>query len=108
MNSFLVLAVVFFLMFCSSNVYANDKLRDPTRPLYYSAAAEQEQALQLQALLNKRDGVTAVINGKTVKQGDSIGGWQVIDLTRSQAVVSDGQTRRVLVLRTSVSKKVQR
>jgi hypothetical protein len=73
------------------------ELADPTLPPAHAASQTQAPALQLQAILHSRDRDVAVIDGKRVEAGDSIGAWRVVEVRRD-AVRLRGD-RRELELR---------
>lgn len=80
-----------------------EPLRDPTRPLSYSAPAEKQITLALQAIFTGKGRKEAIINGLAVSEGDSIGSARIVRIEDKQVrYVLDGQTG-ILRLRPSVT-----
>lgn len=78
-------------------------LRDPTRPLSYSAPAEKQNTLALQAIFTGKGRKEAIINGLAVSEGDSIGSARIVRIEDKQVrYVLDGQTG-ILRLRPSIT-----
>lgn len=78
-------------------------LRDPTRPLSYSAPAEKQITLALQAIFTGKGRKEAIINGLAVSEGDSIGSAKIVRIEDKQVrYVLDGQSG-ILRLRPSVT-----
>lgn len=53
---------------------AKESLRDPTRPLGLSVQKTAEARLELQAIFIRDKSKEAVINGQSVREGDSVSG----------------------------------
>lgn len=79
-----------------------EKLRDPTEPLGFVTQKAAQSKLELQAVFIRGNTREAVINGKRVKVGDSIGGATVLSIDeKSVAYRRHGSSVR-LHLRDSV------
>lgn len=55
-----------------------------------------EQEIQLQGILWDPQAPTAIVNNRVVGQGDSLGRWEVVEIQKTQVVLSDGSTTRTL------------
>lgn len=78
-------------------------LRDPTRPLSYSAPVEKQNTLALQAIFTGKGRKEAIINGLAVSEGETIGSAKIVRIEDKQVrYVLDGQSH-VLRLRPSVT-----
>lgn len=84
---------------------AQEKLRDPTRPLGYAVSAKSEQSLILQAIFTGSGRKEAIINGVAVKEGDTIAGKKILRIRSNEVLYDDDSTPRVLKLRSSIFNK---
>jgi MSHA biogenesis protein MshK len=57
--------------------HVDESLRDPTKPLTYSAKSEQKYQFNLQAIYNRGTTRSAVVNGKSLVVGDIFQGYRV-------------------------------
>ncbi len=55
-----------------------------------------EQEIRLQGILWDPQAPTAIVNNRVVGQGDSLGRWEVVEIQKTQVVLSDGSTTRTL------------
>jgi hypothetical protein len=55
-----------------------------------------EQEIQLQGILWDPQAPTAILNNRVVSPGDSLGRWEVVEIQKTQVVLSDGSTTRTL------------
>ena len=85
---------------------------DPTRPPSFAPAPVEVQeqrssTLELQQIRMSGDKGTAVINGKLVKEGDSVDGARVVRITSDKVVVNIRKNLKTLSLikRTKHSEK---
>lgn len=88
-----------------SAVCAQEKLRDPTRPLGYAISVKPEQSLLLQAIFTGNGRKEAIINGVAVKEGSRIAGKKILRIGNNEVVYDDDNTPRVLKLRSSIFNK---
>ncbi|HEB28363.1 MAG TPA: hypothetical protein ENI05_11415 [Porticoccus sp.] len=88
------------LLFLSAEVWS---LSDPTRPSGYHSVAPEKQGLRLESILFSESRKVAVINGKVVAEGDSIGRTKIIQISRDSVTVSrDGKSKKIELKRTSI------
>ncbi len=82
-----------------------EQLKDPTTPLGYRAAAgRQGNGFVVNSILHGSERKQAVINGKTVRENDFVGGALVRQITANSVVlVLDGKTQ-ILKLRQQLIK----
>ncbi len=73
----LIAAGVLLLCASSSTAIAADNLRDPTRPLNFTAQSPSGQRLQLQSIILGEGRRLAFINGQALGEQDVIQGTQV-------------------------------
>lgn len=95
------LALAFVLLFALPAT--GETLRDPTRPLKEAAPLQRhEPSFQLNAILSgqQRSNV-AIINGKTVTEGDSVEGAKVIRILPDRVSLRHGGQSLELRLHTS-------
>ncbi|WP_049723789.1 hypothetical protein [Gilvimarinus polysaccharolyticus] len=82
---------------------AQTPLRDPTQPLWVKSAGAVDE-LALHSVLISASRKIAVINGITVREGESLpGGWQLQKIESSAVVISNRQQRRRLELAGHIS-----
>lgn len=98
-------AVILALAAWASVAAGEAPLPDPTRPPGVSggpsASQESEKPkaeLNLQSLLHGGERALAVINGRSLQEGDSIHGYTVTRIARDQVVLRGGGGTRVLRL----------
>jgi hypothetical protein len=67
---------------CALTTAVADPLRDPTRPPQAAGAraAPQEQAPVLSAVFTAGDRRSAIVNGRLVRAGDSVGAFTIEDV----------------------------
>lgn len=61
----------------SANSFAQS---DPTKPLRLSSSGQQvvqKGALRLESIIHREQGKTAIVNGQMVREGDTLGAYQV-------------------------------
>lgn len=87
------LLVILPLLLCSSLPVVAEQLRDPTRPLREAVTApDTTERFELNTILISQSRRLAVINGKTVAVGDSVGTAQVLSIApQSVALVHRGK-----------------
>jgi len=69
--------LIFILLSCCNNALATD----PTRPLIANGnkvEATKKKGLHLQSIIARENHLLAVISGKTLTIGDSIGGYTLV------------------------------
>lgn len=69
---------------------------DPTRPAQYKAAATTKSSLRLESILYSAERKVAIINGKALSEGDSIGALTVIRIEKESVSLSN---KKQLVLK---------
>lgn len=78
-------------------------LNDPMRPPFYDGASNSSptqvvRPLELSMILFANDRKVAVLNGQTVKVGESVMGYRVLRIDRDRVVVSKkGRVKEVLL-----------
>ncbi len=83
--------------------WAQEILVDPTRPIVSgNIAAVKKNPLILQAIYDRKGKKTAVINGKTVRVGDHLGGAKVVNISASSVSVERNGNRDLLSLRAKI------
>ncbi len=90
------LCIVLFMMF--GVVHAD--LRDPTRPPGY-AADSNPNPWELNAIFSSSDRKIAVINGVSVKEGDTIGNAKVTSINENSVVIDGSEGKMTLNLGTA-------
>lgn len=92
----------------SVSVFGDEKrsgrLTDPTQPLGYNASAKRKPSLKLQAIFWGPDRKEAIVNGQSVKEGDSVLGKRIVKIKQKEIVVENRSGRITLVLRPSIFK----
>lgn len=74
---------------------------DPMRPIFFDAKVSGEKTstakpLMLSMILHANDRQVAVINGRSVKVGDSVSGYRVMAIKKNQVVVARrGKTKKI-------------
>ncbi len=79
-------------------------LVDPTLPLGYSAKGTQRSALKLQAIFFGNNRKEAIVNGVSLKEGDSIQGKRIVKIKHDAIVIEKNGGLLTLVLRPSIFK----
>ncbi len=79
-------------------------LVDPTLPLGYSTKGQQQSALKLQAIFLGGNRKEAIVNGVSVKEGDSLQGKRIVKIKHDAIVIEKNGGLRTLVLRPSIFK----
>ncbi|NIB44385.1 general secretion pathway protein GspB [Pseudomaricurvus alkylphenolicus] len=79
-------------------------MRDPTRPLKYSApiSSQQQQALKLHSVLISSQRKLAVINGKTVRENQWVDGARVVSILPGKVLLSVRGRQQELRLKAKV------
>ena len=78
------------------------ELRDPTQPLNYSVAGSAKSAIILQAIFHGANRREAIINGKVILEGQSIGNAKVVRIEENRVIyLAEGKTH-VLHLRPNI------
>lgn len=78
---------------------AEPLLRDPTTPLVASATGQSDSHLQLQSIMTGAGGKLAIINGETVREGETLPGRRDVVIERiekQQVIVRTGEGRETL------------
>lgn len=92
----------------SASVFGNEKiaarLKDPTQPLGYKASAKRKPSLKLQAIFLGGNRKEAIVNGQSVKEGDTVFGKRIVKIKQKEIVVENSSGRFTLVLRPSIFK----
>lgn len=87
------------LFFVPAVGIAESSLRDPTTPLVASTSGQSESRLQLQSILTGAGSKLAIINGETVREGDTLPGRRDVVIERiekQQVIVRTGEGRETL------------
>ncbi len=79
-------------------------LKDPTQPIGYSASAKRKPSLKLQAIFWGANRKEAIVNGQSVKEGDTVLGKRIVKIKQKEIVVENSSGRFTLVLRPSIFK----
>jgi hypothetical protein len=96
---FKAVAIGLLLLFNSASL----GLQDPTRPATSAASAASDTALTLESVLLARERKIAVINGKLVAEGDSVGGAKVISIGKNNVRLRHrGQIVELVLLATPI------
>ncbi len=114
-NEFCLLPFDFFLLIFVSSLLpfssatADEVLRDPTRPpavlLAPGDRANAESGPVLQSVRLSRGQYTAIVSGKTVKVGDSVGNARVLRIGETEVVLKRGNGLQTLKLFPDVEKR---
>jgi hypothetical protein len=72
---------------------------DPTRPSYYKTK-NSKKTFQLESILYSGSRKVAVINGSVVAEGDTVDGWQVLNINKNKVRIKSNGKVMSLVLRT--------
>jgi len=83
-------------------LFAAENLRDPTRPLQFSQQQKKKSRLVLQAIFKRGETKIAIVNGKSVKQGQKIAGAQLISIGEKDVRVKWGKSYETIKLRPSI------
>ena len=81
-----------------------DQFVDPMRPLHYQTSLSQQAKAEgvttkdwtLTAVLISAERSVAVINGKTLQQGETIGGYRLVKIMPDKVLLKNGQRKLVL------------
>ncbi|GMM68672.1 hypothetical protein MTsDn1_19670 [Alteromonas sp. MTD1] len=98
----------FSMLVLSNGVFAAEV--DPTKPAVAALGANKAQDvvkgdLALQSIFKRVDGKTAIISGKSYRQGDTVGEFTILKINAKDVVISDGREQRTLELYTYEIKK---
>jgi len=90
-------------------------LPDPTRPYAFATAIEVEQDLPAAGVQWRLNGIriragdrSAILNGRVVKPGDSVGGAKVVEINPAEVVLMQDSQKIVVKLVLSGIKKPAR
>lgn len=100
----LFLLLLAFPLVAASQTGQREKLLDPTRPLGHrvqSSPSQQEESLNLQAIFFGAGRKEAIVNGKSVKEGDYVAGKKIIAIRANEVVYSSGGAQSIIKLRSS-------
>lgn len=83
---------------------------DPTKPAVTASGVSNSRnvvagELALQSIFKRAGGKTAVISGKSYRQGDSVGEFTILKINAKDVVISDGREQQTLKLYTYEIKK---
>lgn len=98
------------LMFSSFvGLVTTNAVADPTRPFFTveSKSTKTTKKLELQAIFIKKQGSSAVINDKVVREGDTVNGAQIKRITQGEVHFLRNQRIGVLKLNKSVVEKLK-
>jgi len=73
-------------------------LVDPTRPVSYAPPVLSESTFQLSSILFSGQRKVAVINGKALSEGESLGKTKIIKINKDNVLLKNGSKRIPLVL----------
>ena len=100
------LVLTVFLIFMAGESFAVklDQFVDPMRPLHYQTSSSRQakaegvliKAWTLTAVLISAERSVAVINGKTMQQGEIIGGYRLVQIMPDKVLLKNGQRKLVL------------
>lgn len=96
-------ALLIAMAFGPSNA-AQESLRDPTRPLSYSATASTGPNLVLQAIFQRQSGREAIVSGESVEVGGTVKGAKIEAINQDSIVYSYNGERQTLRLRPQLRK----
>jgi MSHA biogenesis protein MshK len=86
----------FSMLVMASGVFAAEV--DPTKPAVAVLGANK-------AIFKRANGKTAIISGKSYRQGDTVGEFTILKINAKDVVISDGREQRTLELYTYEIKK---
>ena len=74
---------------------------DPTKPAISKVSQsatfyERDGALRLQSILKRQDSFTAVISGRSYREGDSVGDHRIVKINPKDVVLDDGRQKMTL------------
>lgn len=92
-------ALVLTIALLPGVVLAEDSVRDPTKPLGRVKTTNAPVTLVLQAVFKGSGRNTAVINGKTLKEGDSVAGATVVKIKDKSVIYSRAGSTGTIYLR---------
>ncbi len=103
----LMIALIVLLM--SITVWADYRgMRDPTKPLRFVAENQGLASLSLHSVLISEERKFAVINGKQVKEQESINGAKVIAIQPGRVRLLINGREKELVMRASVRQQARK
>lgn len=104
MNKLLYLVLLVTPLLANTAAGAGEavELRDPTRPLGFRVAEASRPELKLQALFQRASGAEAIVNGQSVRVGDTVAGAKIESISRSGIMYSWQGQRQALTLRPSM------
>ena len=100
------------LCICLTNVQANT-LQDPTRPSQnkpifntgQSSSVLAHSALKLTAIINSNEYKQAIINGRSVAEGQQVQGYKVIFISQNHVVLNSSDGKQSLFVNNNNIKK---
>ena len=97
------------MLFCLlSVVFGSDTLlalNDPTRPASYRPSSQKVERFQLSSILLGFQRKVAVINGRAVTEGESLGSATVIKIEKERVLLTKGGKRIELVPKRTAVKR---
>lgn len=100
MSNVAILFSALILFMSGGYVYA--AYSDPTKPLGYSDPGKIRKTLVLQAIFNRSGSMEAIVNGKSVKPGDSVLDAKIVSIHSKHVVYVRGGEKLKLSLRKNV------
>jgi MSHA biogenesis protein MshK len=96
---------------CALSIAHAEQFADPTRPpesMGMGALGEQgvSSAPMLQSVLISPERRLAIINGKTLKQGEKFGNATVTKITETEVVLQNGKDKQTLKLFPDIQKRI--
>ncbi|OGT50713.1 MAG: hypothetical protein A3E84_00330 [Gammaproteobacteria bacterium RIFCSPHIGHO2_12_FULL_42_13] len=73
-------------------------LRDPTRPIDYTAASAAPQGVQVTAILVRDQQFTAFVNGQWHVTGDTVSGYEITRITADHLYLTNNKGNYVVSL----------
>lgn len=104
-RSFIVSFIASLSIACVPAAHANDQLNDPTRPVIVTPAPSESiekrpaaEVLVLQSVLVAADRKAAVISGRMVALGSSVGGYRLVRVSENDVTLSGPEGLKTLKL----------
>ena len=74
---------------------------DPTKPAIIissdaESSTEEQGSLALQSIFKRRSGYSAIISGKSYREGDTLGEYTVSKINAKDVVITDGRQQKIL------------
>lgn len=95
----LIFITVFVLLTCFARTSV--ATMDPTKPAvnaFTSQKSQQEEreVLALQSVFKRSNGYSAIISGKSYREGEVIGDFTLVKINPKDVVLSDGRQQKIL------------